>query len=68
MDKCPKCGGTGGWYTKCEVWNYYKINGEPDGSECVENGKTAICLDCGCRIKREKVILNCGAEMKGGAE
>lgn len=51
MDKCPKCGGTSGFYTKGEYWHYYKCDGEPDGADFVSEGKTAICLDCGRRTK-----------------
>ena len=59
MDKCPKCGGTSGFYTKGEVWQYYKCNGDPDGYEFVSESTMAICLDCGKRIKLT-VILNEG--------
>lgn len=63
MDKCPKCGGTSGFYTKGEVWNYYKCNGEPDGYEFVSEGTMAICLDCGKRIKLSVILSD---RQKGG--
>ncbi len=56
MNKCPKCGGTTGFYTKGEVWQYYKCNGDPDGYEFVGEGTMAICLDCGKRIKLATIL------------
>lgn len=57
MGKCPKCGGTSGWYTKGEFWNYYKCNGESDGHDFVSEGKMATCLDCGKQIKLTKILV-----------
>ncbi|MBO5969303.1 MAG: hypothetical protein J6S14_12485 [Clostridia bacterium] len=51
MNKCPKCGGTSGFYTKGEYWHYYRNDGRPDGYDFVSEGTTAICLDCGRRMK-----------------
>lgn len=60
MNKCPKCGGTSGWYTKGEVWQYYTSNGDPNGYEIVSEGRMATCLDCGKQIKLTKIL--CGVE------
>jgi hypothetical protein len=66
MNKCPKCGGTSGWYTKGEVWNYYKCNGEPDGHDFVSEGTMAICLDCGKRMKRTAILPDRFGDKKKG--
>ena len=56
MDKCPKCGGTTGFYTKGEVWQYYKCTGDPNGYEIVGEGRMAKCLDCGKQIKLATIL------------
>ena len=61
---CPKCGGTSGFYTKGEVWQYYKSNGDPNGYEFVGKGKMATCLDCGKRIKLTALLREKKSEEK----
>lgn len=56
MDKCPKCGGTTGFYTKGEVWQYYLCNGNSNGYEIVGEGRMATCLDCGKQIKLTTIL------------
>lgn len=65
MNKCPKCGGTSGFYTKGEYLHYYRGEGHPDGYDFVSESKTAICLDCG---KRTKLALLFGEEVGGATE
>lgn len=60
--KCPKCGGTSGFYTKGEYWHYYLGEGYPDGYDFVSESNTAICLDCG---RRTKLALLFGEEVGG---
>lgn len=56
FDRCPKCGGTDGFYTKGTVMQYYKCNGDPDGYEFTSEGTMAACLNCGKRIQLSKIL------------
>lgn len=56
VNKCPKCGGTDGFYTKGTVMQYYDCNGNPNGYDFTGEGRMATCLNCGKSIKLVKLL------------
>lgn len=66
MDKCPKCGGTSGFFYNEKVSGYIEKLSEWDGKiyntnfdklkyHYPDRPKTGVCADCGKRIKTEGI-------------